>query len=77
MLILATLGYSSIGNLLSLPNEANPHKQHTMAPCRPLGRKSLDISNTVYIKIFPRVRERIETNAEYAVSRAELASVVR
>ena len=76
MLILVTLGYLSIGNLLSLPNE-NPHKQHTMAPCRPLGRKSLDISNTVYIKIFPRVRERIETNAEYAVSRAELASVVR
>ena len=68
MLILATLGYSSVGNLLSLPNEANPHKQHTMAPCRPLGRKSLDISNTVYIKKFLRVREKVETKAKYAVS---------
>ena len=27
---------------------------HTMSPCRPLGRKSLDISNTVYIKKVPR-----------------------
>ena len=68
MLILATLGYSSVGNLLSLPNEANPHKQHTMAHCRPLGRKSLDISNTVYIKKFLRVREKVETKAKYAVS---------